>query len=142
MLLKYFPDGALTWDGSLAHSQFGYWDGTGIMNVTIVLFIVIGGWLWFMGRKSQIVKQFNIVFAAERPSRPETTHIAYNMFAHYKKAFGFLVVPLATAFWDFIAEMMHSVAHFARKIYTGNGQTYAIHVLMFVVVFYLITIGG
>ncbi len=142
MLMPYFPENALRWEETTAHSLYGYWDGVSIIHITLVLFVVLIAWLLFVGRKAQIVKQFNIVYAAERPSRPETTHVAYNVFAHYKKALWFLVVPLATAFWNFTAELVHSVADFVRKLYTGNGQTYAIHVLLFVLVFYLITIGG
>ena len=76
--------------------------------------------------------------AAERPDRPETTHYAHNFFAHYRKALGFAVKPLATRFWNGTAEWIHSLAAAFRAIYTGNGQTYALHIVLFLLVWYLL----
>ncbi len=46
--------------------------------------------LLFLSRFMQIqpVKQFNIVFAAERPQTPEETHYAYNFYSFYARAMG------------------------------------------------------
>jgi hypothetical protein len=89
-------------------------------------------------RKPQSVKQFNIVYAAERPDSPEITHYAHNFFAHYRKALGFAIEPLATRFWNGVAEWTHSLAAMVRTIYTGNGQTYALHIVLFLLVLYLL----
>ena len=94
-----------------------------------------------LNHNAQKVKQFNIVFAAERPHRPETTHFAWNFFAPYRKAFGFLLLPLVTRFWEAQINMLHSVADVGRRFYTGNGQTYAFHFLAFVAAVYLILVG-
>jgi hypothetical protein len=87
--------------------------------------------------KIQKVEQFNIVYAAERPHRPEDTHFAYHFFAHYDRALGFLVRPRATAFWNGAVEWSHSLAASLRVFYNGNGQTYALLILMFLVALYL-----
>jgi hypothetical protein len=92
--------------------------------------------------KIQPVRQFNIVYAAERPDRPETTHYAYNFFAHYERALGFLVRPRATAFWDSACEWTHTMAASARVLYTGNGQTYALFILIFFIVLYFANGGA
>ncbi len=83
------------------------------------------------------MKQFNIVFAAERPYRPETTHFAWNFFAPYRKALGFLMQPFVIRFWETITDLLHTIADLSRRFYTGNGQTYAIQLLAFVVIVYL-----
>ncbi len=88
------------------------------------------------------MKQFNIVYAAERPYRPETTHFAWNFFAPYRKALGFLTQPLVTRFWMALTDLLHSGAEILRKLYTGNGQTYAIHLLAFVIAVYLFGVGA
>jgi hypothetical protein len=77
------------------------------------------------------------VYAAERPDRPETTHFAHNFFAHYRRALGFMVEPFVTRFWNGVTEGTHSLAGALRRIYTGNGQTYALHIVLFLLVFYL-----
>jgi len=104
--------------------------------------MILLGWLLLMSRKGQKVKQFNIVYAGERPFKPETTHFSYNMYAPFNKAIGFLVTPLATAFWDNMTELSHSIADSVRKIYSGNGQTYVLHLILFVIIVYFISIGG
>jgi hypothetical protein len=95
-----------------------------------------------VNRKAQKVKQFNIVFSAERPYRPETTHFAWNFFAPYRKALGFMTQPFVTRFWESLTDLLHTSAEILRRIYTGNGQTYAVHLLGFVVVVYLLWMGG
>lgn len=142
MLVPFFPDGAIHWDGQLATTVYGYWNGKTVMIIIIGIFSVVFGWLWFMNRKARKIKQFNIVYAAERPFRPETTHFAYNFFAPYKKAIGFLVAPGITNFWNRIDEGAHAVSDKFTKLYNGNGQTYLIHIVAFIVVIYLISFGG
>ncbi len=137
----YFPAGALSWEGLTITSEFGYWSPISIMVVVGVIFATLFAWLLFVNRKAQKVKQFNIAFAAERPYRPETTHFAWNFFAPYRKALGFLTQPLVTRFWDVLVDLLHSASDLLRRFYTGNGQTYAVQLLAFVVVVYLVQTG-
>ena len=132
----------LNWAGLTITSEFGYWSPVSIMLIIGVIFATLFAWLLFVNRRAQPVKQFNIVFAGERPHRPETTHFAWNFFAPYRKALGFLTQPLVTRFWEGISELLHSAADILRRMYTGNGQTYAIHLLAFVIIVYLLWMGG
>lgn len=141
-LMEYFPNGALIWDGGTAVTEFGYWNGYWILQISGAIFATVFLWLIFINRKAQKVKQFNIVYAAERPSRPELTHVGYNFFAHYRKALGSLSRPYVTDFWNILSDLSFSTADFIRKIYTGNGQTYLLHILVFTVVIYFISVGG
>ncbi len=141
-IMPYFSEGALEWQGNLAISNFGYWNGELIMYIVGGIFVVVFGWLWFMNRNAQEVKQFNIGYSAERPSLPETTHFAYNFFAPYKKALGFLVSPIISDFWEAVSEGIHAIADKIRRIYDGNAQTYVLHIIAFIVIFYLIAFGG
>jgi NADH:ubiquinone oxidoreductase subunit 5 (subunit L)/multisubunit Na+/H+ antiporter MnhA subunit len=141
-LNTFFPDGGLKWEGGHIASQFGYWNPVAIMIIVIVIFVTLLSWLMFVDRKAQKVKQFNIVFSAELPYRPETTHFAWNFFAPYRKALGFLVKPLATMFWTTVTDVLHSSADIGRRWYTGNGQIYAIHFLIFVLVAFLFKAGA
>ena len=113
-----------------------------LIEITYPLFVVLFAWLLFVNRRAQKVKQFNIVFAAERPYRPETTHYAWNFYAPYRKALGFLTWPLFERFWGSLVELLHTLADLLRRYYNGNGQVYAIQLLAFVVIVYLFTPGG
>ncbi len=139
MLTPIFPEGALEWSGQLATNAYGYWNGQVIFFIVVGIFAAVFIWLWFMNRNAQKVKQFNIGYAGERPSLPETTHFAYNFFAPYQKALGFLVTPLITNFWESVAEGYNAVAEKIRHLYNGNAQTYAFHIVAYIVVIYLIT---
>jgi formate hydrogenlyase subunit 3/multisubunit Na+/H+ antiporter MnhD subunit len=140
-LNNFFPNGGLTWEGTTITSQFGYWNPVAIMIIVGVIFMTLFAWLLFVNRRAQKVKQFNIVFSAERPFRPETTHFAWNFFAPYRKALGFLTLPLATIFWTTLTDLLHTAGDLARRFYTGNGQTYAFHLLAFVMIVYLFGMG-
>lgn len=138
---QFFPEGALNWEGTTITSAFGYWNPVAIMIIVGCIFMLLFAWLLFVNRRAQKVKQFNIVFSAERPFRPETTHFAWNFFAPYKKAMGFLVQPFVTRFWAAVTDLLHSAADLTRRIYNGNGQIYAFHFLVFVVVVFAFRMG-
>jgi len=127
------------WDGNQLITQNGYWNGFLVMNIVGVLFMVPMIFLWLVSRtvKVQKVKQFNIVFAAEKPFTPATTHYAYNFYNFYDKALGFLMKPDATGFWNGVAEWGHTIGASLRRVYTGNGQTYAALILFYIGVLYL-----
>ena len=141
-LNQFMPNQGLNWEGMTITSSFGYWNPIAIMIIIGVIFTTLFAWLLFVNRKAQKVKQFNIAFSAERPFRPETTHFAWNFFAPYRKALGFLTEPWATRFWMTLVDLLHGTADQARKLYTGNGQTYVIHLLAFVVAVYFFTSGA
>ncbi len=138
---QFFPQHGLDWEGQTISSSFGYWSPISIMIVVSIIFASLFAWLLFVNRKAQKVKQFNIVYSAERPHRPETTHFAWNFFAPYRKALGFLTQPLATIFWKSIIDFLHTSAELLRRFYTGDGQTYAVQLLAFVVAVYLFKMG-
>jgi len=136
-LSPFFSGQGLDWSGFTITSHYGYWSPISIMIVIAVIFTSLFLWLLFVNRKAQKVKQFNIVFAAERPYRPETTHFAWNFFAPYRKALGFFTAAFVTRFWETVTDLLHSIADLSRRFYTGNGQTYGIQLLVFVVIVYL-----
>lgn len=139
---EIFGDQPLIWSGKAITSAYGNWNPVAIWGVIATVFITILLLLIWMNHNAQRVKQFNIVFSAERPFKPQTTHYAWNFFAPYRKAMGFLEAPVSTAFWGGITDALHGVAEFTRKVYTGNGQTYAVQLLFFVAAVYLIALGA
>ncbi len=136
MVSQWYPNSALSWDGGLATGPYGYWNGTGVMITVGIMFMALLGWLLLVSRKAVKVKQFNIVYSAEAPQRPETTHVSYNMFAGYNKALGWLVAPKITEFWDTMTDWVHSVAHYGRQLYSGNGQVYVTYVVAYILAIY------
>lgn len=133
-----FFKSSVRWEGEMLFNSIGYWNGTATMIVTGVVFVV-SLILLLMGRQRvQSVKQLNIVFASERPDSPETIHVAHNVFAHVQKALGGWVKPRATNFWDGVSEWAHSLAVTFSGLYSGNGQTYAFFIVLYVMGLYFI----
>lgn len=138
----YFS-GTIAWEGYTVLSTLGYWNGTAVMFVTIGVFVVPLAWLLLVQSKNtQKVSQFNIVYAAERPYRPETTHFGYNFFAPYEKALGFLKKPLPTRFWLWVVSVLDVAGGMLRKLYSGNMQTYALWIVLYSGVLLMILQGG
>ncbi|MHB9153017.1 MAG: proton-conducting transporter transmembrane domain-containing protein [Spirochaetales bacterium] len=133
-----FFDPMLTFSGSTLTSPLGYWDGTLSMIVTIAVFLLCLAWLLMNLHNTQSVKQFNIVYAAERPFKPETTHYAWNFYAPYEKALGFLTKKRGERFWASFATGVDALGGAVRRLYTGNGQTYALHIVLYVAILYLL----
>ena len=137
-LMAYFPSEGITWTGSAATTSFGYWNGSWVMIIVGVMFVMLLGWLLYTNPKSQKVKQFNITYSGEQPFRPETTHMSHNIYAGYNKALGFLVLPYITDAWNWVSDFVTDTAGFIRRIYSGNGQTYVMHIIVYILVIYLI----
>lgn len=136
MLAGNFPSDVITWSGAAATTEIGYWNGTWIMVIVGIMFVILLGWLLMLNAKAQKVEQFNIVYAAERPHTPETTHMAHNLYAGYNKALGILVLPYITNFWNWMSESLHAIADFIRRIYSGNGQAYVLHIIAYILIIY------
>lgn len=137
-----FPS-TISWNGYEVVSALGYWNGNAVMYVTMGVFLLPLIWLIIVnGKKVQKVKQFNIVYSAERPYKPETTHYAYNFFAHYDKALGFLMKPWVSRFWNGLGSVTSTVGDALRRWNTGNPQTYGFQILLYLLVVFLISRGG
>ncbi len=138
----YFPT-TISWEGYTVLSTLGYWNGTAVMFVTIGVFLAPLIWLLIVQRKhTQKVGQFNIVYAAERPYKPETTHYGYNFFAPYEKALGFLKAPLVTNFWGKVVSIAEVTGSAVRRLYSGNIQTYALWIVLYTSILLLIIQRG
>ena len=137
-----FVTNPVIWDGGTAISHYGYWAGS-VVGITIgASFVFVLVWLMISTRKAHKVKQFDITYSGERPERPETTHVAYNVFEGVYKAMWIGTIPLVETFWKRVTDMLHDTAGFTRRIYSGNGQSYMLHIVFFILVTYLVIIGG
>ena len=131
----------VTWTDGTAYTSVGYWNGTTVMIIVGTIFVVLTAVLFIKLPKVQKVKQFNIVFSAERPETPELTHFAYEFYRPYRRALGWMIAPYAKNFWAAVTEWTYTISDSLRKIYTGNAQTYIFYILMMSVVLFYVTVG-
>ncbi len=140
ILSPYFAP-TLQWENLTVHSSLGYWNGHLFMIIVGVIFLLVTLYALFITPKPQKVKSFNIVFAGEKPERPESTHYAYQFFKPYERAFEPILKPYAMRFWNTVSEWTTSTAQALRMIYTGNAQTYIMHIFILGMVLFLIVKG-
>ncbi len=118
----YFAS-TLVWQGMSLETIYGYWNPIPVMAVTVAItavFVVAFMLLYRTGR--------------ERSIPVSATHF----YAFYRSVFAPLVTPIANSVWDGLCNLTTSGAEMVRKIYTGNGQTYALYVLYYVIAIYLL----
>jgi len=137
IVVNYFAS-TIQIDGYNVTSSLGNWNGNMVMMITMGVFAVPLIFLILLNGRMQKVKQFNIVYSAERPESPQTTHFAHNMFSHMYKALGGFTKPRIQNFWNIVSEWSNSLAGLFRQIYTGNGQTYLLHIILYIVVLYIL----
>ncbi len=142
MIAQYFPDGQILWTDGVGYTEYGKWAGTNVAIIIGGAFMFVLGWLLIATRKAHKIGQFDITYAGERPERPETTHVAYNVFEGLYKAMWIITIPLIETLWTRINNMLRDIAGFTRRIYSGNGQAYMLHIVLFILVSYLVIIGG
>ncbi len=142
MIAQWFPEGQLQWVGDTAISKYGHWAGTWVAITVIGAFLIVLALLMFSTRKAHKVEQFDITYSGERPERPETTHVAYNVFEGLYKAMWPATIPLVEAGWNKVTDFLHDTAGIVRRIYSGNGQVYVVHIVLFIIVTYFVIIGG
>ncbi len=141
MVAPYFTP-TLGWQGDTAVSSLGYWNGTVMMILVVFIFALVLLNLLWMSRGSKKVKPFNIVYAAEKPDRPQTTHYAWHFFTPYQRAMRPLLKPLIRHFWQGVGEWTATGGSVLRRIYNGNGQSYAMLILLLAIILFALTAGA
>jgi hypothetical protein len=71
---------------------------------------------------------FLLIYATGR-GRSIPFSIAH-FYAFYRSAFTALATPPANFVWDGLCDLTVGAAELVRRVYTGNGQTYALHILL------------
>ncbi len=103
MAAKFFPS-PFVWDGFSVSTPLGYLNGTFLMLLVCAIFGLMLLFLLLKGPRPRKIGQLNIVFAAERPESPATTHYAWAFFEPYRRAVAPVLKPLVRNFWEGVTE--------------------------------------
>ncbi|TCL74586.1 proton-conducting transporter membrane subunit [Rhizobium sp. BK251] len=118
----YFAS-TLVWQGMSLETIYGYWNPIPVMAFSVAAAAVLLGLSLLIYR------------AGRGRSLPvSTTHF----YRFYRSVFAPLVTPVANFVWDGVCDLTVGAAGLVRRIYTGNGQTYALHVLYYAIAIYLL----
>ncbi len=118
----YFAS-TLVWEGMSLEMIYGTWDPVPVMLAAVGVSALLFGVLWLMRSHG---------LRAQGETRP------LGFYAYFKPAFVWATPPLATRFWRGTATSAVALGDSVRKVYSGDGQTYALYVLYYFVTLYVV----
>ncbi len=102
---------------------------TAALMVTFVVFLIIITWVNF--KHTRAVGTKDIHTAGEPPSEDDNYHFALDFFRPFQRAVEPVFKASISAFYNTLGRAIEETFQFVRRFYTGNGQTYALYVLIF-----------
>ena len=108
----------LVWDGMSLETIYGYWNPIPVMAVTVVIAAVLFLVVWL-----------RYIYGYRRAP---ATGVAI-FYGFYQPVLSRLLRPVAIAFWRGVSDLTLIAAGSVQKIYTGNGQTYGLYVLWYII---------
>ncbi|MCC8397523.1 proton-conducting membrane transporter [Paraburkholderia sp. MMS20-SJTR3] len=114
----------LVWGGMSLESIYGFWNPTPVVIVVlIVAALVFGLGVWYYrSRRGN---------AADAP----------DFYHFYRPMLSRTVPPFAQMFWRGASHFALLAAARIRRVYSGNGQTYALYVLLYFLAIYFLSTG-
>jgi formate hydrogenlyase subunit 3/multisubunit Na+/H+ antiporter MnhD subunit len=120
----YFAS-TLVWEGMSLEMIYGYWNPLPTMLAAVAACALLLGLVWLLRHARWKSEQL-----ADWKERP------LGFYAFCKSLMGNLTPPLASDFWNGLAARTVAFADAARKIYTGDGQTYVLYVFYYFIILY------
>ena len=114
----------LVWEGMSLYTIYGYWNPIPVMMIAVGVAAVLGIVAWFFYRSG--------VHRSGHRAR---------FYGYYRALIARMVPPLATGFWAGVRDVALAAAASFRRVYTGNGQTYALCVLLYFLALYGVSTG-
>lgn len=112
------------WQGMPLEEIYSYWNARPVA----IIAVVAAGLL------------FALFWAIYRRARTDSGNFA-RFIAYYRPMFSRTLPPIAIGFWNGVSFAALAAADALRKVYTGNGQTYALYVLFYFLALYLASSG-
>ncbi len=129
----------VNWNMSVLVNIWGEESNMGYINMTIgVVFVVVFAFLTIKGYKgTRYVGTKDISTGGEIPTENENLTYQMDYFKPFERAAAQLYKRSMDKIWNDLGNALEAVFDFTRKIYTGNGQTYALFVVIFLVILLL-----
>lgn len=110
-----------------------------IWTSILIVFVLAATFLTFKNRKStRYVTTKDIHTSGEIPEAHENLTYAVDFYRPFERAIEPVLRRKMDHYYNRFGEGMESLFGFLRKIYTGNGQTYAVYVIIFLSILILI----
>jgi NADH-quinone oxidoreductase subunit M len=131
------------WTDSVLFSQWG--DKVAlqpILYAVIAVFVFFALFLWFKGRKgTRYVSTKDISTSGEIPKEWENLTFKVNFMQPFERAVEPFLKRQIDKYYTAIGNGLEALFDFARRIYTGNGQTYAFYAILFLALLLLFRVS-
>jgi NADH-quinone oxidoreductase subunit M len=139
-LLKRMGLPAGNWRMSYLENGFG--DGINVLHIagTIgLLFIAVALFITLKGRKTtRFVSTKDISTSGEIPDKTDNLNFQRGFYKPFERAASWLYKYSMNDIWEQLGNGLEAFFGFVRKVYTGNGQTYALYVIVFLILLLLL----
>jgi formate hydrogenlyase subunit 3/multisubunit Na+/H+ antiporter MnhD subunit len=115
----------LVWEGMSLESIYGFWNPAPVVTAVVAVAAVV----------------FTVFVVLYRTRRDEPVSVA-GFFRFYRPVLSRTVPPVAAMFWRRVSRSILTIADRLRRIYTGNGQTYALYVIGYFLLLYVASTGA
>ncbi len=134
--MQYLGYNDVNWDMSILVNVWGEESNMAYINLTIgVVFAAIFIFLTLKGLKgTRYVGTKDISTSGEIPTDNENLTFQLDFFKPFQRAAAPLYKRSMNKIWNDIGNALEAIFDFTRRIYTGNGQTYALFVIIFLVI--------
>ncbi len=106
------------------------------LGIAFIVFLII---ITLVAHKrTRSVGTKDIHTAGEPPSEEDNYHFSESFYRPFQRAFSFIYRYAITPVYQEIARAVEDLFQYVRRFYTGNAQTYAIYVLVFLALLFFI----
>ena len=131
------------WTNSVLFSQWG--DKVALQPVLygiIAVFVFFALFLWFKGRKGmRYVTTKDISTSGEIPKEWENLTFKVNFMQPFERVIEPFLKRQIDKYYTAIGNGLEALFDFSRRIYTGNGQTYAFYAILFLALLLLFRVS-
>jgi formate hydrogenlyase subunit 3/multisubunit Na+/H+ antiporter MnhD subunit len=120
----------LVWAGTSLETIYGYWNPMPVMAISVAIAAILFGLVSLMRRRAG-ARPPGPGAHARRSASPASFH------AFAREMFIKLTPPVANAFFGWMTVATTAMAERSRKLYTGNGQTYNLYILYYLLALYM-----
>ena len=138
---------AMTYLGNFSNTYetsvlFNSWGNLVDMNTVIIsiasIFVLVAIIITIVGyKKTRYVTTKDIHTSGEIPTENENLTYAVDFYKPFERALGSVLKPSIDKFFTYFGTLLEESFEHLRYIYTGNGQTYAMYVMIFLMILFL-----
>ena len=127
----YFAS-TLVWEGMSLEMIYGHWNPLPVMGLAVIASGILWAVLLLLQRSGRLDP---LIGRTEGRAKVAASDLVFY------PLFAVLTPPVVHTFWNGVSAVTLGIAGRTRRIYTGNGQTYCLYILYYLVFLYIIC-GG